>query len=100
MNSSPWTASLSAVPNSSGVGDTLVGADAVPRLDAVVGPARHHAPAGQVDRLRLELLEFAVRPAAAEEEDDPRPPVRLLPARREVDHQPQLRLLGFLVDER
>ena len=82
-----------------GVLDAGVRRDIVPGLHPVIGPCRHHAPAGQVSCLRLELLDGAVGPAAAEEEDDGGPLVLLFPVRREMDMDGEIGLLGLLVGE-
>jgi hypothetical protein len=80
-----------------GVLDTLLGCHPVPCLHPVIGPCRHHAPAGQVACLWFKLLQLAASPTAAEKEHDGGPLIAVLPTGRVVDDHFQVSLLGFLV---
>src|SRR4051812_17934234 len=72
--------------------DALVGRNLVPRLHAIVGASRHHAPVGQRTSLRLELTYSAICPTAAKEENDRWPFVAGFPVARKVERDLQFGL--------
>src|ERR1035438_10345750 len=84
----------------SGIVHAFLGRDAVTRLHSIVGPCRYHAPTCKIFRLRLECLNRAVLPAAAEEEHDAGPLVGFLPTWGKVDDDFQVGLLRLRVGDR
>ena len=82
-----------------GILDTDVGRDTVPRFHTVISTRSNETAGRERRRLRFELRELAVRPAAAKEKDDRGSAVTRLPARGEVDHDLQFGLLRLLVNE-
>jgi hypothetical protein len=75
------------------------GCDAVTRRHAIIGPCRHHPPAGEIPRLSLELPDCPVLPAAAEEKHNTGPFIGRFPPGGKVDKDSQVSLLRLAVSE-